>query len=459
MEHHAANIKINTSAPSSSRALVLQRAGLRSIHHKMVEHNRQAMHCGGDQEFIGQFLYLEGHEYLMYNTYDVHFYASFSLLMLWPQLELSLQRDFAAAVSCEDTFVRRMMGEGAYCARKAKDFLPHDLGSPSEEPWRCLNAYNFQDVSRWKDLGPKFVLQVYRDYKHISQRHHRLHHHDDAGADSSMTQFLQQLFPVICTIMHHMESFDTDRDGMIENSGFPDQTYDIWIATGVHAYCGGLWIAACEAMAAIATIMNASDLVERYQTIAQLARKVYIHKLWNGSYLDYDSSASYQHNSVMADMLAGQWYAHVCKLSPVITPHQALSCLRTIYRYNVLEFGGGKLLGAVNGMRPPRAADKAQVDNCCIQSREVWTGTTYALAAVMMLEASHRSTLHENITEEERNELMDMAFATARGIHDAGWQEFGYWFATPEAWFRNGNYRSMGYMRALCIWAMQFAIE
>ena len=26
--------------------------------------------------------------------------------------------------------------------------------------------------------------------------------------------------------------------GMIENSGFPDQTYDIWTATGVHSYCG-----------------------------------------------------------------------------------------------------------------------------------------------------------------------------------------------------------------------------
>ena len=24
---------------------------------------------------VGQFLYLEGHEYLMYNTYDVHFYS------------------------------------------------------------------------------------------------------------------------------------------------------------------------------------------------------------------------------------------------------------------------------------------------------------------------------------------------------------------------------------------------
>ncbi len=32
-----------------------------------------------------------------YNTYDVHFYASFALVMLWPQLELSVQRDVARA--------------------------------------------------------------------------------------------------------------------------------------------------------------------------------------------------------------------------------------------------------------------------------------------------------------------------------------------------------------------------
>lgn len=29
----------------------------------------------------------------MYNTYDVHFYASFALIMLWPMLQLSLQYD------------------------------------------------------------------------------------------------------------------------------------------------------------------------------------------------------------------------------------------------------------------------------------------------------------------------------------------------------------------------------
>lgn len=34
---------------------------------------------------------LSGQEYRMYNTYDVHFYASFALIMLWPKVALSLQ--------------------------------------------------------------------------------------------------------------------------------------------------------------------------------------------------------------------------------------------------------------------------------------------------------------------------------------------------------------------------------
>lgn len=41
-------------------------------------------------EEYGRFAYLESHEYLMYNTYDVHFYASFALVMLWPQVRSSL---------------------------------------------------------------------------------------------------------------------------------------------------------------------------------------------------------------------------------------------------------------------------------------------------------------------------------------------------------------------------------
>jgi hypothetical protein len=46
-----------------------------------------------------------------------------------------------------------------------------------------------------------------------------------------------------------------------------------------------------------------------------------------------------------------------------------------------------------------------------------------------------------------------------KGLWLSGWNELGYWYATPEAWELNGNYRSLGYMRPLSIWAIQWAIE
>lgn len=68
----------------------------------------------GLQSDVGQFLYLEGHEYYMYNTYDVHFYSGFALLKLWPQIELSIQRDFVLSVTRQDLTMRTMLGAHSF---------------------------------------------------------------------------------------------------------------------------------------------------------------------------------------------------------------------------------------------------------------------------------------------------------------------------------------------------------
>lgn len=44
------------------------------------------------------FVFFLGQEYRMYNTYDVHYYASFALIMLWPKLALSLQYDIGKCI-------------------------------------------------------------------------------------------------------------------------------------------------------------------------------------------------------------------------------------------------------------------------------------------------------------------------------------------------------------------------
>jgi non-lysosomal glucosylceramidase len=92
-------------------------------------------------------------------------------------------------------------------------------------------------------------------------------------------------------------------------------------------------------------------------------------------------------------------------------------------------------MGAVNGM----AADGSVVKSN-EQVQEVWTGTTFGLAALMLSEG-----------------LMDEAYKTARGVYHITYETKGYWFRTPEAWDITGNYRASMYMRPAAIWAMEMA--
>ncbi|XP_012077148.1 non-lysosomal glucosylceramidase isoform X2 [Jatropha curcas] len=367
------------------------------------------------EENIGQFLYLEGSEYLMWNTYDVHFYSSFALLMLFPKLELSIQRDFAAGVMMHDPTKMQVMSDGKQVPRTVLGAVPHDIGL--NDPWFEVNAYNLFSTSRWKDLNSKFVLQIYRDVI--------------ATGDKS---FAQAVWPSVYVAMAYMDQFDKDGDGMIENEGFPDQTYDAWSVTGVSAYCGGLWVAALQATSALACEVGDNASASYFWVKFQKAKAVYS-TLWNGSYFNYDSSGN---SSIQADQLAGQWYARACGLSPIVDEEKLRSALEKIYKFNVLQVKGG-MRGAVNGMLPD-----GRVDKSALQSREIWPGVTYGLAASMIQE-----------------DMVEMAFQTAAGIYQAAWSQegLGYSFQIPEGWNTDDQYRSICYMRPLAIWAMQWALS
>lgn len=370
------------------------------------------------EENIGQFLYLEGIEYQMWNTYDVHFYSSFSLVTLFPKLELSVQRDFAAAVLMHDPGKMKLLCDGQLVSRKVLGAVPHDIGI--SDPWSEVNGYNLYNTDRWKDLNPKFVLQVYRDVVATGDK-----------------KFAQAVWPSVYIAIAYMDQFDKDGDGMIENEGFPDQTYDTWSVSGVSAYSGGLWVAALQAASALAHEVGDKGSEVYFWHKFQKAKAVY-EKLWNGSYFNYDSSCGSSRSSIQADQLAGQWYARACGLLPIVGEEKIRSALEVVYDNNVMKVKGGKR-GAVNGMLPD-----GNVDMSSMQSREIWSGVTYALAATM---------IQENMT--------DMAFQTAGGIYEAAWSSdgLGYSFQTPEAWTAKDEYRSLCYMRPLAIWAMQWALS
>jgi non-lysosomal glucosylceramidase len=362
---------------------------------------------------------LECIDYPFYDTLDVHFYAAFAISALWPRLEASISRAYAATVEIDDPALIRIEASGEMAIRKVAGALPHDLGGPREDPLVRVNHYAFQEVNSWKDLNPKFVLQAWRD---------RLFADDEAS-------YLREVWPAVRRAMAHVAAFDRDGDGLPEHDGRPDQTYDTWPMTGPSAYGGSLWLAALRAAAALARAVGEEDCAAAWDADSIRGAASFGSRLWNGRSFDYDASGGPTSDSVMADQLVGQWYADVCGLGDLVPPEQVRSSLERIFELNVEDFGDG-LIGAVNGMRPDGTVDRSSE-----QSQEVWVGTTYALAAFMIGRG-----------------MVDEGWTTAEGAARVTYER-GLWFRTPEAYDRNGNFRASLYLRPLAIWAIEEALE
>jgi non-lysosomal glucosylceramidase len=364
------------------------------------------------------FTYMECFDYPYYSTLDVRFYGSWALLKWWPELEKEEMRQFAETVPLDYGQYQEIGWDHSIALRKAAGALPHDLGAPDEDPIRRVNQYNWQNVTVWKDLNSKFVLQVYRDYALTGNRDR---------------DFLGATWPAVKSALDYLKRFDTKGDGIPQNEGIPDQTYDTWRMRGTSAYCGSLWLAALKAAVRLAGIVGDSAASRKYQAWYDKAQPHFVQELWNGRYFNYDMESSYRDN-VMADQLVGQWYADLTGLGELVPEDMVRKSLTTIFKSDVMGFQHGDM-GAVNGVN----ADGSPItDN--EQSEEVWTGTTLALAAFFKSEG-----------------MMDEAYRTAWGVYNVTYVEKGYWFRTPEAWDHTGNFRAEIYMRPLAIWAMEFA--
>ncbi|XP_068244667.1 non-lysosomal glucosylceramidase [Palaemon carinicauda] len=366
----------------------------------------------------GRFAYLESHEYRMYNTYDVHFYASWALVMLWPELQKSLQYDVAHWTTSADLTPRTHLFRGNKGVRKLANAVPHDIGDPEDEPFVRVNAYQIHDISFWKDLNLKFVLQVYRDYVFFQD-------HD----------YLVHMWPICRAVMDRCFTYDRDGDGLIENDGQADQTYDSWIMHGPSAYCCSLWVAALAVMVEIAAELKDEVEEKKFAEALAKARVTLQEKLWNGKYYRFDNCTAPHSHSSMADQLVGHWYLSLSGAGVEVFRRDCVkSVLEHLYEFNVLRFNNGEM-GAVNGMNPD-----GSIDRYTMQSEEMWVGVTYALAATMIFEG-----------------MVNEGFKTAEGVYRTVYEKIGQGFETPEALYGERKYRAIGYMRPLSIWSMYHA--
>lgn len=93
-----------------------------------------------------------------------------------------------------------------------------------------------------------------------------------------------------------------------------------------------------SAAASMAKSVGDLLLEKEYLTVLEKGKKSYHEKLWNGRYYNYDSSKNYQHDSIMADMLAGQWYARSCGLDPIVPSMKKILRIRNILFYFTKNF-------------------------------------------------------------------------------------------------------------------------
>jgi len=368
------------------------------------------------------FAFLECFDYPFYGTLDVRFYGSMPLAKFWPEIDKQELREFADTVPLNfpEKYIwewkTQQTGSEQLRERKARGAVPHDLGVPQEDPFFQINQFSWQDTNNWKDLNSKFVLMVYRDYVFTRKKD---------------LAFLRYTWPAVQEALTYLAQYDRNRDGLPQNDDYPDQTYDEWIVRGDSAYCGGLWLAALRAAEEMARALGDTKAAGKYHAMFAKGQATYISKLWTGDYFRYDTLSEYR-DDIQADQLAGQWYATMTGLGDLVPREMQVKALKKIYDFNVMKFAHGEM-GAVNGIAPDGTIITSNE-----QVQEVWIGTTFSLAALMLADG-----------------LNDEAYHTAWGIYHTNYETQGYWFRTPEAWDISGHYRASMYMRPAAIWAME----
>jgi non-lysosomal glucosylceramidase len=376
---------------------------------------------------VGQFGVCECMDYRWYESLDVRLYGSFGLMMNWPKLDKAILIAFARGIFEEDKSDRTIGYNLVSAARKIKGATPHDLGAPNEHPWQQTNYTAYQDCNLWKDLGSDFVLQVYRDFLLLPEKDY---------------EFLGECWPSIVETLAYLKTFDLDNDGIPENSGAPDQTFDDWQLKGISAYCGALWIAALEAAIAIGNLLlenpptetalkpkEIGESLQIYQDWLAQSQAIFHPTLWNGEFYKLDSESGSE--VVMADQLCGQFYARLLGLPDVVENEYAEKALKKVYDTCFLKFADGKF-GAANGLMPDGKPENPDATH----PLEVWTGINFGLASFL-------------IQMGMKEEALRLTEAVVKQIYENGLQ-----FRTPEAITTVGTFRASHYLRAMAIWAV-----
>ena len=252
-----------------------------------------------------KFLVKECVDYPFFNSLDVYFYGSFSLLYLLPELDGCVMKEFSKAILAEDFTQRRyweyeatpnaeLIDEKYQGVRAIRGAVIHDLGSPFDiQP----DAYSWHNVKEWKDLAPKYILMVYRHYQKTQ--------------DISV---VKECWQAVTESIDFLSNLIAEGDDLPLTRG-TDDTFDNLASHGISIYCASLWVAGLQAASELAKLMGEHDLGAGYLTRSKKALATVEQSLW-------DEKEGYYHffvTPVQAKHLTGEGYQALETLGLVLT--------------------------------------------------------------------------------------------------------------------------------------------
>jgi len=252
-----------------------------------------------------KFLVKECVDYPFFNSLDVYFYGSFSLLYLMPELDGCVMKEFSKAILAEDFTQRRyweyeatpnaeLIDEKYQGVRAIRGAVIHDLGSPFDiQP----DAYSWHNVKEWKDLAPKYILMVYRHYQKTQ--------------DMSV---VKECWQAVTESIDFLSNLIAGGDDLPLTRG-TDDTFDNLASHGISIYCASLWVAGLQAASELAKLMGEHDLGAGYLTRSKKALATVEQSLW-------DEKEGYYHffvTPVQAKHLTGEGYQALEALGLTLT--------------------------------------------------------------------------------------------------------------------------------------------
>lgn len=361
------------------------------------------------------FGWLEGFDsgYFYYNTLDLFVYAFPALSLTWPDLAQSIFDDYLDTADLQLPEQRPIYRTGQHAPMLAEGKLPHDLGSPAEDPWVGLNGYVMRDDPNvWIDHNPSFIVSYFL--------HRQLINKPTPGADLNAMERLADFMKT---------QLDSDL-ALPVHQAFGDSTWDNLDMRGLSCYTSSWVIAAWATLEKLWADQGDQTKARAYAALLKKAQAGF-DQLWNQGFYRTNSEGKYQ-NATQCDALIGVYYARLAGLGDLLPVDRVRQHLEHVWDNNVAAYHQGRFGPLL--VAEPGQYRYGQDGGEELQVNEVLLGSAWVYIAM----------LAEYGYQDRARKLADRMVAIQ-------YSESGLQFRTPAAWDDQGHFRAPLNMRPLSI--------